>query len=442
MKARTRVLLLLLAAATTGMLTAAPHDVKATTTGAVDSNETWRGEILVTGDVLIPEGVTLTIDPGTTVRFTARRDDQSDANAYDPDDPKTWHATMISITVSGVLDAVGAPDASILFTSDSRLPGPLDWQGIVLAAGGSVVLDHVVLEDARVGLELNAPDANVAITNSTFRNIALTGVVTGELQSGGPVAIADCIFADCRREAVTLLGIQNVDVRHNVFLQNDQGITLLGASSPIEANLFVNNGTGIAALDGGAPAITANQFVHNRDASIIVRDAAPLITHNNMDGTWYAWSGPLHLRLNAPCDAITAEDNWWGSAATADIAETIHDAQDDPNLGSVDFVPFASRPFELDIPEPLILIDAPADRTTESYPGEAYAFYGQGLDLWWDDVDAAIAAFDQAIRRDPYEDAAYVMRGAAWARKDLDDRAVADWEQAIALSWRNALDVY
>jgi hypothetical protein len=38
-------------------------------------DEIWRGEILLTGDVEIPQGVTLTIEPGTIIRFTAQRDD-------------------------------------------------------------------------------------------------------------------------------------------------------------------------------------------------------------------------------------------------------------------------------------------------------------------------------------------------------------------------------
>ena len=72
----------------------------------------------------IPQGVTLTIKPGTSIRFTAQSDDRHGEEEYSPEDPSTIHATMISILVCGVLDAQGTPDQPIVFMSDSL--GPLD----------------------------------------------------------------------------------------------------------------------------------------------------------------------------------------------------------------------------------------------------------------------------------------------------------------------------
>ncbi len=47
---------------------------------------TWAGEVLVTGDVHVPAGVTLTIAPGTTVRFK-KISPESDRNLFGVDSP-------------------------------------------------------------------------------------------------------------------------------------------------------------------------------------------------------------------------------------------------------------------------------------------------------------------------------------------------------------------
>jgi hypothetical protein len=40
-----------------------------TTSGQLTADETWTGEVLLTGDVTVPSGLTLTIEPGTSVKF-------------------------------------------------------------------------------------------------------------------------------------------------------------------------------------------------------------------------------------------------------------------------------------------------------------------------------------------------------------------------------------
>ena len=47
-----------------------------TTSGVLGGDETWSGEVDITGDVTVPAGVTLTLEAGTTVRFLALNDDE------------------------------------------------------------------------------------------------------------------------------------------------------------------------------------------------------------------------------------------------------------------------------------------------------------------------------------------------------------------------------
>jgi len=43
--------------------------VNQTTTGTITGDEIWRGELLITGDVVVGSRSTLTIEPGTTCAF-------------------------------------------------------------------------------------------------------------------------------------------------------------------------------------------------------------------------------------------------------------------------------------------------------------------------------------------------------------------------------------
>jgi len=48
----------------------------ATTSGDILTDEVWSGEVLVTGDVWLKPGVTLSIEPGVVVKFSDNSDDQ------------------------------------------------------------------------------------------------------------------------------------------------------------------------------------------------------------------------------------------------------------------------------------------------------------------------------------------------------------------------------
>ncbi|MBM3957506.1 MAG: hypothetical protein FJ313_05590, partial [Gemmatimonadetes bacterium] len=69
--------------------------------GTLIASTTWSGAVTVTCDVFVPAGLSLTVSPGTTVRF------------------REW----ARIEVSGNLNANGS-SAPITFTSDQTAPVP------------------------------------------------------------------------------------------------------------------------------------------------------------------------------------------------------------------------------------------------------------------------------------------------------------------------------
>jgi hypothetical protein len=320
-------------------------DITWTTSGRMAEDETWRGDVLITGDVEIPPGVTLTIEPGTTIRFTAQSDDQHGEDEYDPQDPSTYHATMISILVRGALEARGTPAYPITFTSDSSEPGELDWQSIIVEGSGSVTLENAVLEHGHFGLQLDSAELYASISHSAIRFATNCGICTGNHPINGPILISNSRFVACGREAIDTYAQQNIIVRHNVFSENYVATMSVGSSITVEDNLFIGNLRGIGVVENGNPTIVANEFTQHDGAAIFVAGASPIITNNNMHAN--VWN----MELQVSERGVTAEDNWWGSADAAMIAQSILDGNDDPTLGLVDFEPYATQAFDLDIPE-------------------------------------------------------------------------------------------
>jgi tetratricopeptide (TPR) repeat protein len=80
------------------------------------------------------------------------------------------------------------------------------------------------------------------------------------------------------------------------------------------------------------------------------------------------------------------------------------------------------------------------DATTPETPlPDANAYYSRGVAHYnKGDNDRAIADFSQAIKLNPKNVQAYVARGDVYSKKGDDDRAIADFTQAIQLDPKNA----
>ncbi len=130
----------------------------------------WSGEVVLDGDVTVPAGTTLVIEPGTTVRLatTDRLAGQIFHNHGDNPDGTDNSCTgcfsdnvvngsfgeraLVDIFVDGDLVAEGTALAPIVFLPEDAVVAPSKWGGIRLALGSSASLSHVDIGGADIAL--------------------------------------------------------------------------------------------------------------------------------------------------------------------------------------------------------------------------------------------------------------------------------------------------
>lgn len=150
--------------------------------GPITVNTTWGpGHYVITGDVTVNPGVTLTIRPGTTIDFYPGVNNQVPPHLFRP----------TAIYVQGHLIAKGKSDSLIVFRSNSLAstgspPTNNDWDGIRLQSGSVDTLIHCQISDCYYGISANTVDTAVIDTN-TISNCQSIGiqVTNAPVQSGG-----------------------------------------------------------------------------------------------------------------------------------------------------------------------------------------------------------------------------------------------------------------
>ena len=142
-----------------------------TTSGTLTNDETWSGTVNLTGDVTVPDGVTLTIEPGTVVQALALNDDQGGGN----------DTSRIELIVNGVLFAQGTEASPIAFTSSSTNPASGDWAGIRLVPGANdadLIMSYCTVNYCRTGIDFQSSgySADIVLDHCTMGYVEQDGV--------------------------------------------------------------------------------------------------------------------------------------------------------------------------------------------------------------------------------------------------------------------------
>jgi parallel beta helix pectate lyase-like protein len=143
-----------------------------TTFGTLLTDEIWSGTVRVTGDLTVPAGRTLTVQPGSRVEFLPVVDDVHTGTDIE----------RAEFVVEGDLVASGTVATPTVFTSASSVPRTRDWFGIRYSGvTPTTTLSHILLEWAQLGIAAGRLEAWPDIVDSTIRHTSQRGV---ELSSG------------------------------------------------------------------------------------------------------------------------------------------------------------------------------------------------------------------------------------------------------------------
>jgi RHS repeat-associated protein len=246
--------------------------VSSTHSGTVASSQTWLGTFLhhVTGDVVVPSGVTLTIQPGAVVKLN---NDKS-----------------IVVQSGGRLEANGTLGLPIIFTSikddtvggdtngdgDQTTPAGGDWHWILLDSGAAQFNYCQVRYGGgpeaggwgppggpgKASLKTQG-GASLVFSNSVMADSYYDGI----LSWGGPVKVANSIFTGIDRALCAHPG--SVVTVVNSTLENNRVGLLIHGGEMIATNVIVANSGAAGILhDYGPDALTiASSDLWNPSAS-------------------------------------------------------------------------------------------------------------------------------------------------------------------------------
>ena len=169
------------------------------------SDTVWKDEVSVSEDVLIPQGVTLTIMPGTVIKVTSSESTKTDPEYLSP---------MTEITVRGTLRSDGRRNAPIIFRNDKETNERGSWAGILIDGG-----------------------------TASISSCRIQGAETGIYVLKGTLVAADAVFRENRYGLVAEGPETKVNIRNARITENDYGLFIFnGAQVDNRESIIENNG--------------------------------------------------------------------------------------------------------------------------------------------------------------------------------------------------------
>ncbi len=198
------------------------HD--ASKSGTLSEDEIWSGEIHVVGHVLIPEDITLTVEPGTVVKVKPFRGYKDLENC-------------LSITVEGTILVNGTPDRPVRFTSDAPEPINGDWTGLELINSSDSAIRYAIVEFGRQGISGYNSDA--VVSNCIVRWNNWEGVYFE--YNSKPTITYNRIYEN-GYQGIALEQYIDANISYNTVRNNNEcGIVILGSTAHLSHNVITDN---------------------------------------------------------------------------------------------------------------------------------------------------------------------------------------------------------
>jgi len=215
-----------------------------TTSGTLIGNETWSGSVNLTDDVIVPQDITLTIEPGTVVEFNA--------------------GEGLELRIDGTLIADGSPGSHITFTSNAGTPEKGDWTWIRFSATAQGSISYCQINYANTGIRIRNSSPLIKVNSFSYNNYGISSTNSSSV------------------------------IENNVFVDNDFGISVNTSSSTIKNNLFDNHFyDGICVYNSSSALSIYNNIIYDSNIHGIEIEytSTPIVVnntlyHNNKSGLY------------------------------------------------------------------------------------------------------------------------------------------------------------
>jgi parallel beta-helix repeat protein len=257
--------------------------------GTIYDDETWSGEILVTDQIFVPPGVTVTLLPGTVVKFQHYRGYREPSK-------------RLGMDIQGALIAEGTPQNRIWFTSDAPDPINGDWRMLrFVHANERSVLKYTIVEYALQGI--NLWDSSPLISHSIVRWNNWEGIY---LESYCHPLIEYNMIYQNGYNGIAMEQFNNAVIRYNIISSSGtNGIHIDASTAVVEKNIVMeNHANGLSVDDHATLIATDNTLQDNGGSGIGIGEGANQVTatgnlfvHNQQDIGQY---GPEAVVINTP----------------------------------------------------------------------------------------------------------------------------------------------
>ncbi|MEM1540212.1 MAG: right-handed parallel beta-helix repeat-containing protein [Candidatus Bathyarchaeia archaeon] len=329
---------------------------------------------ILSGNVTIREGVTLTVESGVEIRFGGN----------------------FSLIVNGRLIANGTKSRPIIFTSNKDIPEHGDWRTLYFNGTGQPPssLENCIIEYGSSGVTIAG--GGLTIQSSVIRFNSENGVTA--LNGSITVGRGNLIFNNTASGIYVFGG--NIIVEANAIEANEDGITLAGNLTTFEISIIKNNvscnrKSGISLVmedyNPNYVVIRNNTVSLNYYGLYIATNASTLITRNyitsNEVGVFYEFGHGHEAHFNDIFDnglgmdvsaiaSVNATRNYWGDPSGPYHASLNPNGKGNPVGGdgvNLDFIFFLTAPIDYVNSLPIAVLWADKIKVA---PGDEVAFVG------------------------------------------------------------------
>ncbi|HKZ93842.1 MAG TPA: NosD domain-containing protein [Candidatus Bathyarchaeia archaeon] len=293
--------------------------------GYIQQDTVWTltdSPFIVINDVVVKSGYTLTIEPSVEVRFGGN----------------------FSLTVEGILNAIGTSEGMIKFVSNKDQPQLGDWGAIrFINQLQASTISYSVVKDATNGIVVENGNVQVRdceIASNYQSGIYLTGNNIGTIEDNSIQLNRDGIILSGSTSGMTIRDNRiSANIDNGIDFQNAEGTSI--SSVTIFNNTLSSNSRGINIFGSVSASVTRNSISFN-DVGVYFENATSTVSpqfndiYNNIYGVNVTASQPINM-----------EYNYWGDSTGAYHASLNPYGKGNPvqsNGEDLDFIEFLSAP--------------------------------------------------------------------------------------------------